>query len=60
MKKLFLVAICLGLFGCGAYHRGCAKWTGSSEMCVDGITYIQFTSGATPKVDSEGNVVKCK
>lgn len=59
MKRLIVVALTLGLFGCGNIHRSCAQLTGSSEMCVDGILYIQFSSGATPKVDANGKPIRC-
>lgn len=47
--------------GCGAVDRGTSYWSGQpSEVCVSGVTYLQFTSGATVKVDREGKPVACK
>lgn len=60
MKKLFVAsALALALTGCGAVDRGIAKFTGSSEMCVDGVKYIQFTSGATVKYNTDGSIALC-
>lgn len=59
MKKLFVLPAIIALAGCGSMERATAKWTGYSEICVDGVTYIQFTSGATVKVDREGKPVAC-
>ena len=60
MKKIF-IAMCLVLLaGCGAADRGEAYFTGYSELCVDGVTYLQFASGATIKVDLNGKPVACK
>lgn len=59
MKKLFVLPLLVALAGCGAMERTTANWTGYSEICVDGVTYIQFTSGATVKVDRNGKPVPC-
>ena len=59
MKKFIVLVIALALAGCGSIERSTAKWTGYSEMCVDGVVYIQFTSGATVKVDRNGKPVAC-
>ena len=59
MKKLFALTTLLALTACGNMERATARWTGYSEICVDGVTYIQFTSGATVKVDQEGKPVPC-
>lgn len=59
MKKLMILPVLLALAACGNMERTTAQWTGYSEMCVDGVTYIQFTSGATVKVDRSGKPVPC-
>lgn len=61
MKKLFLAVVLLtSLAGCGKADRIAASWTGYSETCVDGVTYIQFTSGAARKDDRNGKPVPCE
>lgn len=62
MKKVFcLVLIVCAISGCGKIDREMSAITGKpSETCVDGITYLQFTSGACVKVDENGKPVKCK
>ncbi len=61
MGKMGAVAlVALMMFGCGAIDRSCAKVTGSaSKTCVDGVQYLQFTSGATVQVDVDGKPVRC-
>lgn len=62
MKNIAIV-ICaiaaLGLAGCGQVGRSVANVTGRSEQCVDGVTYLQFSSGAAVKVDRNGRPVPC-
>lgn len=59
MKFLIVGLLVLPLMGCGVLDKGVASWTGYSKMCVEGVSYLQFTSGATVQVDQEGRVVKC-
>lgn len=49
------------LSSCGNVDRELAKLTGNaSKTCVDGVTYLQFTSGATIQLDINGKPVACK
>ena len=61
MKKMIFVAAMAALvYGCGSVDRTLAHWTGDgSETCHKGVTYLQFTSGATIMVDREGKPVPC-
>lgn len=60
MKIVFIVLATLSLAACGVVERQAAAVTGgASETCIDGVTYLQFTSGATVKVDAEGKPVAC-
>lgn len=56
---LALVVAIAGLSGCGKVDRMTASWTGYSTQCVNGVNYIQFTSGASVMVDREGKPVPC-
>jgi hypothetical protein len=60
MKIIYLMFYALLLCSCGMVDRTVAQYTGYSELCIDSVTYIQFTSGATVKVDSQGKPVQCK
>lgn len=61
MKKLILVGLVLSLSSCGWFDRKVAAITGgASKTCVDGVQYLQFTSGATVQYDRENKVVYCK
>ncbi len=61
MRNVLIVAIAaLTLAGCGRVDRWAAGMTGNaSKTCVDGVTYLQFTSGATVQVDRTGKPVAC-
>lgn len=55
---LGLVAALVG--GCGQLERSKAYYLGHSTICVDGVNYIQFTSGVTVKYNKDGTVSVCK
>lgn len=60
MKKILLTLLVAGLTGCGAADRILANFTGDgSPTCFKGVTYIQFTSGASVAYNIDGTLVKC-
>ena len=60
MKACFWLFIAIALAGCGAADRFAAGVTGGAvKTCIDGVTYLQFTSGATVQVDRAGKPVQC-
>ena len=63
MTKLLLLALSMALpmtlAGCGKFDRGVAKITGSAQVCVDGVLYLQFTSGASVKYNRDGTIATC-
>ena len=61
MKTLIAIILALSLLaGCGIVDRRMASLTGAaSKTCVDGVTYLQFTSGSTVQVDRDGKPVPC-
>ena len=60
MKACFGLLIAMALAGCGAADRFAAGVTGgAAKTCIDGVTYLQFTSGATVQVDRTGKPVQC-
>ena len=61
MKRLTLIIACLvALSGCGAVERSAATFTGGGhESCVDGVIYLQFTSGVTVKYNPDGTIATC-
>ena len=61
MKKIILAAAVAMIFsGCGAIDRLAANVTGDgSETCHDGVIYLQFTSGATVKYETNGSIATC-
>jgi hypothetical protein len=62
MKKIIVLMLLVGMIsGCGQFDRLKVKVTGNAtKTCVDGVTYLQFTSGATPQIDINGKPVACK
>lgn len=61
IKVIAAVAVlAVGLSGCGRVDRWTAGMTGKgSEVCHRGVTYVQFTSGASVAVDREGKPIPC-
>ena len=63
MKKFILASVLIAsvaaLAGCGAVDRMVAHFTGYSKICVDGVSYLQFTSGASVQFDKAGKPVPC-
>lgn len=58
---LAIVAASLVLGGCGRFDRWLAGITGDgTEVCVDGVIYLQFTSGVTVKYKQDGSIATCK
>ena len=48
MKKYILVLLVVLLSGCGVFERSAASITGGGySTCYEGVTYVQFTSGAS-------------
>jgi major membrane immunogen (membrane-anchored lipoprotein) len=60
-KSVFAMALASVLLtSCGQVDRSVAAITGgASKTCVDGVTYLQFTSGATVQLDRTGKPVSC-
>lgn len=60
MNKLILsLALVSLLTGCGKFDQLEAHYTGYSKICIDQVTYIQFTSGAVVQVNQTGAPVVC-
>lgn len=61
MKTILVISMmAIALSGCGRIDRMTASITGdATKTCVDGVTYMQWTSGATVQVDREGKPVPC-
>jgi hypothetical protein len=66
MKKLIIVvSIIVALLvstviGSGIFHRWLAGVLGGgTEECVDGVLYLQFTSGASVAYSKDGKIKTC-
>ncbi len=60
LKQVTLsLALLVSLSGCGYVERFAAKATGYSTQCVNGVEYIQFTSGASVAYTQDGKVKTC-
>jgi hypothetical protein len=61
IKMILIAALAATLTGCGWYERKVvANITGYSKTCVEGVTYLQFSSGVTPQLNIDGLPVACK
>ena len=61
MKKILIIMVMgMLLAGCGKVERMVAGYTGWSSICVEGVEYLQFTSGATVAYNTDGSIKKCK
>lgn len=54
---LLLVVIILS--SCGKMDKSMASLTGHSTKCIDGVNYLQFSSGATVKYNQDGTISTC-
>ena len=60
MKFLLFILVAVSLTGCGKLDRFFVAITGdASETCHDGVAYLQFTSGASVKYNTDGTIAKC-
>lgn len=61
MKKLACLALLASILtGCGWFDRKLAATTGgATRTCVDGVLYLQFTSGATVAYNPDGTIRRC-
>lgn len=56
----FAAVALVSLSACGKVDRVVASVTGSSQQCVEGVMYIQFTSGASVKYLPDGKIATCR
>jgi len=60
MKKILAILfLAAPLAACGAVDRFAATATGYSKMCIDGVEYIQFSSGASVAYTPDGAIKTC-
>ena len=59
--KIIFIFIALSISGCGAFDRAASTITGgAAKVCVDGVMYLQFTSGATVAYLPNGQIRTCQ
>ena len=54
------ILILLLLTGCGWWKKFVASSTGYAEICIDGVVYIEFATGASVKYLQSGEIETCK
>lgn len=59
LNKFILVILAAIMCSCGGINRADAVLTGHSKVCVDGVQYIQFTSGASVAYTTDGKIKLC-
>jgi len=63
MKKCLLVLALMFLVGqsaCDGCSRTVARYTGYSRLCIDGVSYLQFSSGASVEYNANGMIKTCR
>jgi hypothetical protein len=59
MKIITFLTVVLLITGCGKVSRIEAAYSGYSTLCVEGVSYLQFTSGATVQYTPDGKIKTC-
>lgn len=59
IKFLMAIGFVFIISSCGGYSRSVAIWSGYDKQCIDGVSYIQFSSGGTVQYGRDGKVVLC-
>lgn len=60
IKLLLVIFLSTSIFGCGWFDRKIAAVSGQPvKTCVDGVLYLQFTSGATVAYTKTGKIKTC-
>lgn len=54
-----IVLLAVSLTGCGWFDRKVAVFTGHSVACIEGVKYLEFSSGASVAYDRDGKVKQC-
>ena len=58
MKKLILLSLLI--FSCGDLSKSVASFTGYDKVCVEGVVYYQFVSGASVGYNPDGSIKTCR
>lgn len=60
MKIMAIFLLAFALTGCGIVDRFFAGITGDgTPTCWKGVTYVQFTSGASVGYNKDGSIMLC-
>lgn len=60
MRVLLLLSMMVLTTSCGHCSREMAGIKGYYRICVDGVSYLQFTSGSTVEYNIDGNIKLCE
>lgn len=62
MKKIITLVFCATfIVGCGKIDQRIAAYTGKpADVCVNGVLYYQFTTGAAVAYNKDGTVKSCQ
>ena len=59
LKLLLCIFLSLSLVSCGFVSRFVGGVLGTSRICVNGVSYLQFTSGASVEYTMDGKIKTC-
>ena len=60
MRILFLLSAVVLMTSCGRCSREMAGIKGYYRICVDNVSYLQFTSGSTVEYSPDGTIKLCE
>lgn len=60
LKFILFIGLSFAITSCGWVSRLVGGLTGTSKICVEGVSYLQFTSGASVEYTKDGKIKTCK
>ena len=55
----YILLLSFAMSSCGFVSRFVGTLTGASKICVNGVSYLQFTSGASVEYTQDGKIKTC-
>lgn len=60
MKKLLIIGLAGLLSGCGYIDNKIMDYSDHVTICVEGVNYVQFKTGASVKYNPDGTISTCQ
>ena len=59
LKIVTLMLVLIFSTSCGQFAQIAGTVTGSYRICIDGVSYLQFTSGVSVEYTQDGKIKNC-